>query len=156
MSPAHDVGEYISLVHGLHSLHDVIRVTGIGIERHKTEHAADLEIGIDLMALLHDDRGGHHLIVGRLIERLLGIFKLREADAGIGPAENIDSRIGLIVDLVEGHPIFDLILVALHDAQRVAHKEVHQFAVDPAAVFLCQVIRHFEMAQRDHGLYAVL
>ena len=94
--------------------------------------------------------------MGRLIERLLGIFKLREADAGIGPAENIDSRIGLIVDLVEGHPIFDLILVALHDTQRVAHKEVHQFAVDPAAVFLCQVIRHFEMAQRDHGLYAVL
>ena len=76
MSSAHNVGEYISLMHGLHSLHDVFRITGIGIERHEAEHAADLEIGIDLMALLHDDRGSHHLIMSRLIERLLGILKL--------------------------------------------------------------------------------
>ena len=76
VASAHDVGEDISFVHSFHSLHDIFRITGIGIERNEAEHAADLEIRIDLMALLYDDRGSHHFIVGRLIERLLGILKL--------------------------------------------------------------------------------
>ena len=108
------------------------------------------------MSLLHHKGCRHHLIVCCLIERLLGILKLGITDTGIGPAENIDGRVGLVVDLIESHPVFDLILVTLHDAKSIAYEEIHQFAVGPAAILLCQVIGHFEVAECDDRLNAVL
>ena len=143
-------------MHSLYALHDILGITGIGIEGHEAEHAANLEIGVDLMSLLHHKGCCHHLIVGSLIERLLGILKFRKTDAGIGPAENIDGRVGLVVDLIEGHPVFDLILVTLHDAKSIAYEEIHQFAVGPAAVLLCQIVGHLEVAECDDRLDAVL
>ena len=108
------------------------------------------------MPLLHDDGGSHHLVVGRLIKRLLRIFILRETDPRIRPAENIDGGIGLVVDLVEGHPVFDLIFISFHDTKRIADKEFHQLAVGPAAVLLGQVVGHLKVAQCDHRLNAIL
>ena len=156
VAAAHDIREDISLVHSLYALHDILGITGIGIEGHEAEHAADLEIGVDLMSLLHHKGCCHHLIVRGLIERLLGILKLGITDTGIGPAENIDGRVGLVVDLIEGHPVLDLILVALHDAKSIAYEEIHQFAVGPAAVLLCQIVGHLEVAECDDRLDAVL
>ncbi len=94
--------------------------------------------------------GSHHLVVGSLIHGFFRILQFGVADARIGPPEDISTLVGLVIDLIECHPIFDLVLIALHHALRVAHKEVDQLSVHPAAVFLRQVIGHLKVAQGDH------
>ena len=91
-----------------------------------------------------------------LIQRLFRIIKLRELNAGVCPAENINRGIALIVDLIKGHPILDLVLISLHDSCRVAYEEINHLAIHPTAVFLCQIIGHFKVAQRDNRLNTML
>ena len=94
--------------------------------------------------------------MGGLIHGLLGVGTLGKADAGIGPAVDVGGGVGLVVDLVEGHPVLDLVFVALHDSLGIADEEADHPAVQPAAVLFGQVVGHFKMAEGDHRLDAIL
>ena len=95
-------------------------------------------------------------MVGRLVHRPLGVAELGVFYPGVSPAIDIRLSLGLVVDLVEGHPVFDLVLVPLHDGDGVADKEVNAPAVEPASVVLGKVVGHFKVAQGDNRLNAVL
>lgn len=76
VAAAVDVHEVEPAVHSLVSQHDVIRITGVRIYGYKRAHAADLEVGIDLMSFLNHQGRSDQLMVSCLIEGLLGIVKL--------------------------------------------------------------------------------
>ena len=149
------IAEIIALVHGFLGHDHIVRVAGVGVERHECAHAANFKAGIDGMAFGHHQSRGHQLVVHGLIQRLFGISKGGVAHAGVGPAEDVVGGVGLVVDLVEGHPVLDLALVALHHGGGVMDKEVHQLAVDPAAVLFRQGVGHLEVGEGDDRLDAV-
>ena len=60
------------------------------------------------------------------------------------------------VDLVEGQPVFDLILVALKDGLAVVHVETDQLAGSPAVVLFHQSVGQLVVADGDQRLDAVL
>ena len=76
------------------------------------------------------------------------MFRIDHARAAV--AEERGAPVTLVVDFVEGHPVFDLVFVALEDHFREAYKEIDHFTVGPAAVLLHQVQRHFEVGEGDH------
>ena len=57
----------------------------------------------------------------------------------------------LVVDLVEGHPVFHFVFIATHHGVGIMNKEINHFTVSPATVFFHQMIWHFKMRQRDYG-----
>src|SRR5699024_6140866 len=63
---------------------------------------------------------------------------------------------GAAVDLVEGQPVFHLVLVALKQHLAVLHVQVHQLAAGPAVVFFDQGIGQLVVADGDQRLDAVL
>ena len=150
------VAEVEPLVHGFQCHHHVVRVAGVGIVGHEGAHAADLEIRVDLVAFRHHHGRSHQLVVHHLIQGLLLVLEQGEAHAGVGPAEDIVGGVGLIVDLVEGHPVLDLVFVALHHRGGVVHEEVDRLPVHPAAVLFGEGVGHLKVAQGDHRLDAVL
>ena len=58
-------------------------------------------------------------------------------------------RISLVVDLIECHPVSDLVLVALEADCRVLDKEVDRLSVQEAVILFYQCPGQFKMAQRD-------
>ena len=76
---------------------------------------------------------------------MLGVDHARTA-----VTEQRRAPVTLVVDFVEGHPVFDLMLVALENNLRETHKEINHFAVGPAAVFLHQMQRHLEVGEGDN------
>ena len=92
-----------------------------------------------------------HLVHGLFRVVVLGIDHARAA-----VAEQRRTPVALVVDFVEGHPVFDLIFVALKYHFREAHKEIDHFTVGPSAIFLNEVQRHFKVGEGDHRLDVVL
>ena len=125
MPAAMHVHEIEAFAHGFHRKHHVVGIARIRVEGDERAHTADLEIRVDFVALLHDKRGRDKLMMGRLIERLFRVVELRKLNARIGPAENVNGGVRLVVDFVERHPVFDFVLIALHDGFGVADKEVN-------------------------------
>ena len=109
----------------------ILRTAAVRVVRHSRYHTANLKFGIDLMAFFHCQRAGGELIMGRLVYRLFPILPLFKQKAGIGKGINIRLHDHLIVDLVEGQPIFHLILIALHHRLRKARKETDESSVPP-------------------------
>ncbi len=92
----------------------------------------------------------------RLEHHRLAIFARLVFQAGIGEGCEVFVEVGLVVDLVEGHPVLHFVLITLKRHAGKAHKEVDQFAVAPAAIFAHQVIGHFEVREGNNRLDAVL
>ena len=153
--PDLNVREIKPLVHALHGRHHIVRMTGVGVHGHKGAHASDLEFRIDLMA--RPDRGGagHKLVVDRLVHGLPGALQLRKADSGAGPAEQVQAGVALVVDLIEGHPVPDLVLVPLHHRGGIADKALQRVPAQPAAVVPGQVIGHLKVGEGDHRLNVI-
>ena len=143
------------LLHTFLRRHHVVGRTGVRIVGDEGDHAADLKIGIDMVSELRDACCGDHLVMCRLIHRTLRSVEQRIANPGVRPAERIFHHVGLVVDLVERHPIAHLIPVTAHDRLRIADKEVDKLAVCPPAVGFCKPVRHLEVTQCDDGLDAV-
>ena len=59
--------------------------------------------------------------------------------AGAAIAKQRCTPVTLVVDLIEGHPVFDLVLVALKDHFSKTDKEIDDFTIGPATVLLNQV-----------------
>ena len=64
-------------------------------------------------------------------------------------------KVGLVVDLVVGHPVADLALVPLKAGAGKPDEELNHPAVLPAAVGLGQVQGHLKVAEGDHRFDAV-
>ena len=111
--------------------------------------------------------GSDELVVERFEALLRIILKLRQR-AGLRAgevlvlheAEPVQSAHGRIqdrdIDLVEGQPVFDLVLVALKAGHRVFHKEVDHAAVRKSVVLRDDRPRNLIVAERDQRLDAVL
>ena len=120
------------------------------------DHAADLEARVDLVTS-HDGLGARHkLVVRALVHHLLGVIELGEDHARVGPAKDGVGDVELVANLVEGHPVLDLLVIALEANAGVTHKEVDELAVCPAAVLDAQAVGHLEVRQCDDRLDAML
>ncbi len=134
----------------------VAGVAGLGIHRRHGEHAADLEIRIDLVALDDGFRRGEEFMMCDLVERRKLVFAVFVDDAGVREGRERHIDVALVVDFVERHPELDFVLVARKAGDREAHEEVDELAAAPAAVFFHERERHLEVRERDNGLHAVL
>ena len=150
------IAEEEGLVHFLERRDLVHRAAGLGIGRGHGEHAANLEIGVDLVSLDDRLRGGHEFMVRHLIEDGIAILVVAIDNARIGEGSKVKVHVALVVDLIERHPVLDLVLVPLEADHCEPHEEVHQLAVPPAAVFGHQMIGQLEMGKGDDRLDAVL
>ena len=150
------VGKDITFTHGLLGEHHVFRLTGERIERHHGQHAADLHLWIDPPRCFHRQRAGNELVMQYLVHGLFRVFVVGIDHAGTAVAEQRGAPVALVVDLVEGHPVFHFVLIALEDHFGEAHKEIDHFAVGPATVLLHQMQRHFEVGEGNHWLDVVL
>ena len=107
------------------------------------------------MALDNGFCRSEELVVGNLIEHLVAVLTRLVEHAGIREGRERRVDVALVVDLVERHPVFDLVLVALEDRDGEAHKEFDELAIAPAAVLRDEVVRHLEVRERDDRLHAV-
>ena len=74
---------------------------------------------------------------------------------GVGPAEDIGPVVHLVVDLVEGDPVFHLTLISSEAGFRIIQKEVDDPAVGEAAVFGGQRVGDLEVGEGNNGLDAM-
>ena len=135
-------------VHGVHLLlrgEHVDRIARGGVGKDEAIHVAHLELRVVLMGVAHDASAGHELVVQGL-EALLsggldGTCRALEAldQAGLHHGAHVH---GAAVDLVEGEPELDLVLIAVEDGLAVLLKEADELAACPAVVLLDQVIGH--------------
>ena len=94
--------------------------------------------------------------MGGLVHQALVVVLRPAEEAGVEVHAVGAGEVGLIVDLVVGHPVFDLALVPRKAGAGKAEEELDHPAVLPAAVGLGQVQRHLEVAEGDDRLDAVL
>ena len=155
MAAALDVREIEGLIHFLERCNLIHRLARLRIDRRHRHHAADLEVRVDLVALDDGFCRSEELMVGDLIEHLVAVLTRLIEHAGIREGRERRVDVALVVDLVERHPVLDLVLVALEDRDGEAHEEVDELAVAPAAVLRDEVVRHLEVRERDDRLHAV-
>ena len=135
------------------------RVTGQRIAGDKADHVAHLELGIVVVGIL-DRLGASHELVMKCLKTLLlvvghiggGAFKAFDR-AGF---EDRAHGHGAAVDLVEGQPVLDLILVPLKNGLAVVHIELDEFPAGPAVVFFHQRIGQLVVTDGNQRLDAVL
>ena len=111
------------------------------------------------MADLDGQGAGHEFVVGCLVHGSFFFFighAVLEKNAGVGSHQEVVVEGTLVIDFVEGHPVLDLVLVALEADFSEADEEVDGLAVGKAAIILGQVEGHFEVAQGDYWLNAIL
>ena len=150
-----DVGKDVALAHRLLGKHDIFRFAGVRVEGDHRQHAADLHVRVDAPRRFHRQRAGDELMVQHLVHGLFRIVMLGIDHPGAAVAEQRRAPVALVVDLVEGHPVFHFVLIALENHFGKAHKEIDHFAVGPAAVLLHQVQGHLEVGEGDHRLDVV-
>ena len=129
-------------------------VTGIGGQRvggHGQDHAADLDVGVDLVGDPRGGSGGDELVVDGLVEVLLS-----EPVLGGGDAAGQEGLVEDGVDLVEGEPVPNPLAVSLEQGAGVALEEADEAAVGPAVIGAGQVERGLVVADGDQRLDAVL
>ena len=117
-------------VHDLHLLlvgHHVGGVTGHGIAGDGADHAAHLELGVVVVGILDSPGAGHEHVVQGLEACLLVVWHIGGGTLvsldGAGVQDAAHGH-GAGVDLVEGEPVLDFVLVALEDGFAVVHVEV--------------------------------
>ena len=111
-----------------------------------------------LVGVAHDAAAGHELMMQGL-EALLsggldGACRALEAldQAGLHHGAHVH---GAAVDLVEGQPELDLVLVAVKDGLAVLLEEADELAARPAVVLLDQVIGHLVVREGHERLDVV-
>ena len=145
----------VLLVHRLLGHQDIFRSAACRINRIEADHAADLEVRIDLKTLLDSQSGCYQLIVGGLIHDFFSILSSVQKDSAF-LKDMVLNRVCLIVDLIECHPIFDFILIALEADCRKFYEHVDRFSVQESVVFLYKCPRQLKMAECDQRLYIIL
>ena len=107
------------------------------------------------MSIAHDAAAGDKLVMQRLHTSLRRSMDRRSRTlkalnhAGLKEVAHVLST---AVDLVEGEPELDLVLIAVEDGLAVLLKEADELAARPAVVFLDQVIRHLVVRQGHERL----
>ena len=155
MPPALDIAEEPPVMHLLNGQNHVGRTAGVGVNGYHGDHIADLEIGVDLMADLYGPGACYQLVMAALVHGLFGIGIIAEMGAAVGPAEDVVFVVHLVVDLIEGHPVFYFVLVALKANFGKLYEEVNGLPVHKPAVLFGQMVGHLKMGQGDNRLNAV-
>ena len=145
-------------VHGIHLLlrgEHVGRITRGGIGKDEAVHVAHLELRVVLVGVAHDAAAGHELVMQGLhtglrrgVDRRSRTLKALD-HAGLKEVAHV---LGAAVDLVEGEPELDLVLVTVEDGLAVLLKEADELAARPAVVFLDQMIGHLVVRQGHERL----
>ena len=121
------VGAPHGLLHGQH----ILGLAGVGIVGQLGQHAAHLGSGDHLMADLGGQGGGYELMVHGLENHFLKVLSreavLDQSAGGVGMADHG-------VHLVEGQPVFHLVLIAFADGLHKAHEHIDGLPVVPAVV----------------------
>ena len=148
-------------VHGIHLLlrgEHVGRITRGGIGKDEAIHVTHLKLRVVLVGIAHDTAAGHELVMQGLHTGLRrGVDRRSRALKALdhaGPKE-VAHVLGAAVDLVEGEPELDLVLVAVEDGLAVLLKEADELAARPAVVLLDQVIGHLVVRQGHERLDVV-
>lgn len=145
-------------VHGVHLLlrgEHVDRIARGGVGEDEAVHVAHLELRVVLVSVAHDAAAGDKLMMQSLIALLSGgldgACRALEAldQAGLHHGAHVH---GAAVDLVEGEPELDLVLIAVEDGLAILLKEADELAACPAVVLLDQVIGHLVVRERHERL----
>ena len=145
-------------VHGIHLLlrgEHVSRIARGGIGEDEAVHVAHLKLRVMLVGITHDAAAGDKLVMQRLHTSLRRSMDRRSRalkalnHAGLKEVAHVLSA---AVDLVEGEPELDLVLIAVEDGLAVLLKEADELAARPAVVFLDQVIGHLVVRQGHERL----
>ena len=142
--------EVVVLVVELRLAH-VARTAAVGVVATGGEHAADLDLGVDLVGDLGSPSAGDELVVGGQVLDSLLVLALLKDQAGTHKRQVQDH-----VDLVKGEPVLHQALVAGEDRSREVLVEVDELAVAPAAVLLDEVDGAVEVRDGHERLDAVL
>ena len=142
--------EVVVLVVELRLAH-VARAAAVGVVRAGSEHAADLNLGVDLVSNLGSPSAGDKLVVGGQILDGLLVLALLKDQAGTHKRQVQDH-----VDLVKGEPVLHQALVAGEDRGREVLVEVDELAVAPAAVLLDEMDGAVEVRDGHERLDAML
>ena len=148
-------------VHGVHLLlrgEHVGRIARGGIGKDKAVHVAHLELRVMLVGIAHDATAGDKLVMQRLHTGLRrGVNRRSRALEALNHAglEEVAHVLSTAVDLVEGEPELDLVLVAVEDGLAVLLKEADELAARPAVVLLDQVIGHLVVREGHERLDVV-
>ena len=151
IAAALNVNEEVVLLAANLCLAHVLGVAGVGVERAGGEHAADLVLGIDLVADLGCPSACDELVVGGDVlgsDLVLALFE-DQACAHEGHMQDH-------VDLVEGEPVLNKALVAREEHRDELLVHVDKLAVAPAAVLLDKVDRAVEVRDGHERLDTVL
>ena len=148
-------------VHGIHLLlrgEHVGRIACGSIGKDEAVHVAHLELRVVLVGVAHDATAGHELVMQGLhtglrrgVDRRSRTLKALD-HAGLKEVAHV---LGAAVDLVEGEPELDLVLVTVKDGLAVLLKEADELAARPAVVLLDQVIGHLVVRQGHERLDVV-
>ena len=94
-----------------------------------------------------------------LIHSLIAIFTFLIGQTGILKgmmlAHSTDN-LTLIINLIEGHPILNLVFITLKASGCKAYKELNHATIPPAAVLFGKMQRNLKMRQGYHRLHAML
>ena len=119
-----DVGKPVTAVHGVHRHHHIVRGAGQRIDGAHSDHAANLQRRVDLARRFHRQGAGHQLIVRGLVHHRFPVFIRQIFQTGVGEGGKVLMEVGLVVDLVKGHPVLHFMLIAGEDDPGKAHEKV--------------------------------
>ena len=80
----------------------------------------------------------YQLVMAALVHGLFGIGIIAEMGAAVGPAEDVVFVVHLVVDLIEGQPVFHLALKTVEQRFRKTDEGGNGAAVPPTSVFFQQ------------------
>ena len=145
-------------VHGIHLLlrgEHVGRIARGGIGKDEAIHVAHLKLRVVLVGIAHDTAAGHELVMKGLHTGLRrGVDRRSRALKALDHAglKEVAHVLSTAVDLVEGEPELDLVLIAVEDGLAVLLKEADELAARPAVVLLDQMIGHLVVRQGHERL----
>ena len=108
-----------------------------------------------LVGIAHDAATGDKLVMQRLHTSLRrGVDRRRRTLKALNHAglKEVAHILSTAVDLVEGEPELNLVLIAVEDGLAVLLKETDELAARPAVVFLDQVIGHLVVREGHERL----
>ena len=114
----------INAAHPLLRFQHVLRLAGIRVVGQLRDHAANLGIRNDLVADLGCQRRGDKLMMHRLVTDL---FKVLPRETVFDQTAGCVGMADDAVNLIEGQPVFYLVLVAFADRPDILFKEADDF-----------------------------
>ena len=154
--------EVVAHIHGILGFLDISGVAGVGIHLCTRNHTADAEFRIDAVTQDDGKRAGHKLVmesreaVGGFFRCFLGFEHRLPVFSLHAQAENPAHRHGRNIDLIEGQPVLDFILVFRKQGLCVVHPVVDDIPSGPAVVDFGQPPGEFIMGHRYQRFNAVL